>query len=154
MKKSFSFIAGFMLVIIAGLAQAVTPTTVGNPASVYAQNPTYIPVSLSAGGTVTPAMVTAAPNNTVIVGPFNLQGSTATARFGINGTFSGFNVSAYGGFGAPSGWNTYGYAGDLSLVTSGATLYANCIAGTSLSTATYGAAVGNQTLASTAAGVA
>ena len=49
-------------------------------------------------------------------------------------------------------WNTYGYAGDLSLVTSATTLYADCIAGTSLTTATYGTTVGNKVLTATAGG--
>lgn len=65
----------------------------------------------------------------------------------------GFNDSGYNGTGTPSGWNTYGYAGDLSTVTVAATLYANMVAGTSLSTATYGTAPGDRTLASSAASV-
>lgn len=80
---------------------------------------------------------------------FDLSSIPAGAT--VTSVVIGFNVSAYGGFGAPSGWDTYGYAGDLSLVIVPATLFADMIAGTSLSTATYGVATGNQTLASTAA---
>lgn len=61
----------------------------------------------------------------------------------------GMYTNTYGGSGVPSGWNTFGYAGDLSTVTVPATLFANMVAGTSLTTATYGTATGNQTLAST-----
>ncbi len=63
----------------------------------------------------------------------------------------GFNVATYGGTGTPSGWTTYGYAGDLSTVTTASTLYAALISGTSISTATYGTSTGNKTLSSTSA---
>ncbi len=69
----------------------------------------------------------------------------------INSCTIGFYTNTYGGSGTASGWNTYGYAGDLSTVTTAATLFADMVAGTSLTTATYGTVTGNQTLASTAA---
>ena len=80
---------------------------------------------------------------------FDLSSIPAGAT--ITSVVIGFNVSGYGGGGAPSGWNTYGYVGDLSTVTTAATLFADMVAGTSLTTATYGTATGNQTLASTGA---
>ena len=63
----------------------------------------------------------------------------------------GFDVNTYGGSGTPSGWTTYGYTGDLSTVTTPATLFAAMVSGSTLSTDTYGTGVANQTLASTAA---
>ncbi len=61
----------------------------------------------------------------------------------------GFNDSAYNGMlGAPSGWATYGYAGDLSTVTTAATLYADMVAGSLLTSATYGTASIDETLPS------
>lgn len=82
---------------------------------------------------------------------FDLSAIPSTAT--VTGVVTQFYVSGYGGSGAPSGWNTYGYAGDLSTVTSGPILFANMVAGTSLTTATYGTGTGNQTLASTPAAV-
>src|SRR5437773_83626 len=43
--------------------------------------------------------------------------STIPAGATISSCIVGFNVSAFGGGGAPSGWNTYGWPGDLSTVT-------------------------------------
>ena len=63
----------------------------------------------------------------------------------------GFNDSAYLGTGTPSGWATYGFAGDLSTVTVPATLYANMVAGTLLSNVSYGTAVGDRTIPATVA---
>ena len=80
---------------------------------------------------------------------FNLSSIPAGAI--VTSVVVGFNVSGYFGGGAPSGWNTYGYVGDLSTVTVATTLFGDMVAGTSLSTATYGVATGNQTLASTTA---
>ena len=80
---------------------------------------------------------------------FDLNSIPASAT--ITSCVIGFYVSGYTGGGTPSGWDTYGYPGNLSTVTTAATLYADMISGTSLSTATYGTAVGAQTLASTAA---
>jgi uncharacterized protein YjdB len=62
-----------------------------------------------------------------------------------------FNVSdTFNLFGTGNTFNTRGFAGDLSLVTSPATLYTNCGSGTSLSTVTY-SGLGNHTLPSTGA---
>ena len=80
---------------------------------------------------------------------FDLSSLPASAT--VTSCVIGFNVSAYGGGGGASGWNTYGYAGDLSTVSTPATLFSDMVAGTSLSTATYGGFPGNKTLASTAA---
>ena len=77
--------------------------------------------------------------------------SLPAAGITITGCVIGFNVSSYAGSGTPSGWTTYGYAGDLSTVTTAATLYADMTTGSVLSTATYGTAAGDQTLASTVA---
>ena len=64
----------------------------------------------------------------------------------------GFNDSAYiSTFGAGSAWMTYGYAGDLSLVTAPATLYADMVGGTFLTNASYGTAAGDQSLPSVVA---
>ncbi len=63
----------------------------------------------------------------------------------------GFNDSAYLGTGTPAGWATYGYVGDLSTVTTAATLYADLVAGTLLTNVSYGTAVGDQTLPATLA---
>ena len=83
---------------------------------------------------------------------FNLSAVPATAV--ITSVTINFNVATYAGFGAPAGWATYGYAGDLSTVTTAATLYPAMITGTLLSNATYGTATGNQALVSTPASVA
>ena len=64
----------------------------------------------------------------------------------------GYNVTGYTGAGTPTGVTTYGYAGDLSTVTTAATLFADCITGTSLSNTAYGA-IGNRTITPTAATV-
>jgi uncharacterized protein YjdB len=77
--------------------------------------------------------------------------TTIPAGSGINSITIGFYVATYGGSGVPSGWNTYGYAGDLSLLTTAATLFPAMNSGTLLSSITYGTGTGNQTLASTAA---
>ena len=63
----------------------------------------------------------------------------------------GVNDSAYIAIGTPGPWTTYGYAGDLSLVTTPATLYADMVGGTLLTNATYGTAVGDITLPSAVA---
>ena len=60
-----------------------------------------------------------------------------------------FNVTTYGGSGTPSGWATYGYPGDLSLVTDPATLFADCSTGSILTNATYGTAIGDIQLSTT-----
>jgi uncharacterized protein YjdB len=49
--------------------------------------------------------------------------------------------------------NTYGYAGDLSLVTVPATLFADMVGGTLLYSSPFGSSVGNQKLPTTAAAV-
>jgi uncharacterized protein YjdB len=72
------------------------------------------------------------------------------AGSGINSVIIGFYVTTYGGLGAPSGWNTYGYAGDLSTLTTAATLFPAMTSGSLLTSLTYGTGTGNQTLASTA----
>jgi len=77
--------------------------------------------------------------------------STIPAGTIINSCLIGFRLTTYGGSGTPSGWSTYGYAGDLSTVTTAATLFSDCTSGSLLSTATYGTAAGNRTLATTAA---
>lgn len=66
----------------------------GNSATVYALNPTYIPTSTSSGGTVTTASLAAA-GGTINIGPFILQSNTATARIGVSGTFTGLIATAY-----------------------------------------------------------
>jgi uncharacterized protein YjdB len=77
--------------------------------------------------------------------------STIPAGSMINTCTIGFYTTTYGGSGVPSGWNTYGYAGDLSTLTTAATLFPALTSGTSVSTATYGTVTGNQTIATTAA---
>ena len=79
---------------------------------------------------------------------FDLSSIPASAT--ITSCVIGFNVSASAG-GPASGWNTYGYAGDLSTVITPGVLFADMVAGTSLSTASYGTTPGNKTLISTAA---
>ena len=60
----------------------------------------------------------------------------------IQAVTPGFYVSTYTGSGAPSGWATYGYPGDLSTVTLAGTLYADMTTtgsgATLLSNQTYG----------------
>lgn len=70
----------------------------------------------------------------------------------ITGYTIGFDVANIFGTGTPA-CTTYAYPGDLALVTTAAALYADIVSGTSISTASYGAAIGNFTLASTAAGI-
>jgi trimeric autotransporter adhesin len=84
---------------------------------------------------------------------FNLGAIPAGAT--ITGATVNFNVATYNTtFGAASGWNTLAFASDLATITTNAALYtALGSGGTSISTATYGAATGNQTVASNAAGV-
>src|SRR6202034_3868357 len=72
---------------------------------------------------------------------FNLSSIPAGAI--ITSCVIGFDVTTYGGT-TPSGWVTYGYAGNLSTVTVAATLFADMVTGTVLSNASYGTAVGNQ----------
>ena len=101
------------------------------------------------GGTRADGNISSSSNTTRGYAVFDLSSIPAGAT--VTSVVVGFNVSGYFGGGAPSGWNTYGYVGDLSLVTVATTLFGDMVAGTSLSTATYGVATGNQTLASTAA---
>jgi len=80
---------------------------------------------------------------------FNL--STIPAGSQITSVTAGFYVSGVSG--ATITTTTYGYAGDLSTVTTPATLYADMVAGTSLSAVAYTAGIGNKTVLSTAAAV-
>src|ERR1700753_985577 len=56
-------------------------------------------------------------------GVFDL--TTIPAGTIIDSCVVGFNVATYGGSGTPSGWVTYGYPGDLSTVTTAATLFSD-----------------------------
>jgi hypothetical protein len=82
---------------------------------------------------------------------FDLSTLPAASGITITSCVIGFNDSAYFAIGAPGPWVTYGYAGDLSTVTTPATLYADMVGGTLLSNATYGTATGDFTLPSAAA---
>lgn len=84
-----SFLTSLAFLLFAGQALAL-----GSPASGYFQNPTYIPISTSSGGTVTTASLAAA-GGTVNIGPFLLQASTATSRIGVSGTFTGLTATVY-----------------------------------------------------------
>ncbi len=77
--------------------------------------------------------------------------STLPPGTAITSCIIGFNVSNYAGTGTPAGWATYGFAGDLSTITTAATLYADMIAGTLLTNVSYGTAAGDRTLPSAAA---
>jgi len=77
--------------------------------------------------------------------------STIPAGAIITSCTIGYNIAALAGGGGGATYETYGYAGNLSTVTTAAALFPDMIAGSPLTNVTYGAAVGNQTLASTAA---
>ena len=81
--------------------------------------------------------------------------SSIPAGSTINSCIIGYYVTTYAGSGTASGWNTYAYAGDLSLVTTASTLFSDMTAGTSVSTASYGTTSGTaKTIASNATTVA
>jgi len=83
---------------------------------------------------------------------FYLDSTVIPHNAQITSVIIGFNTATYGGSGTPSGWNTYGYTGNLADFSgTPSTLYSDCTAGTSLTTATYGTTTGNHTLATTAA---
>ncbi len=79
---------------------------------------------------------------------FDLSTLPAAAGITITSCVIGVNDSDYIAIGTPGPWATYGYAGDLSTVTTPATLYADMVGGTLLSNATYGTATGDITLPS------
>ncbi len=70
----------------------------------------------------------------------------------VSSVVIGYNVTAYSGTGSTQ--NTYGYVGDLSTVTTAATLYANMVSGTLLNTTAWAAGTGNGSLATNATTVA
>ena len=75
---------------------------------------------------------------------FNLSSIPSIAT--ITSVVIGYNISNYTVYaGTASAWNIYGFAGDISLVTSEATMFSDCIAGTSLYTGNWGTTTGNQT---------
>ena len=143
--KKFYFLALFCCLNVAAFAQATITTiyatgAAGSYKTGFATTTTRTSGSMrsNATGTVRRGY-----------GVFDL--STIPAGTVIDSCVIGFNVATYGGTGTPSGWTTYGYVGDLSTVTVAATLYADLITGTSISTATYGTSTGNKTLPTTAA---
>lgn len=89
MKKFMTLALGVILAILCDFAMAL-----GAPATVYSLNPTYIPTSVSAGGTVTPASLSAA-GGSIDIGPFTLQANTTTVNFGVTGTYSALTATAY-----------------------------------------------------------
>jgi hypothetical protein len=85
---------------------------------------------------------------------FNLAAAGIPAGSVIGSVIAGINISTYA-TGTTTTCNTNIYAGDLSLITSPVTLYADMTtpAATNVSAVTYGAATGNHLIASTAAAV-
>ena len=76
--------------------------------------------------------------------------SSIPAGSTITSVVVGFYKYSTSGAGATA-WNTYGYAGDLSTVTTAATLWTDIGSGTLINTATYGTGTGSQTLPTTVA---
>ncbi len=145
MKKIY-FLFLFCCLSFATFAQTVTIYSTGAAGSFTTGTATSAPTDAD-GNIVASGAISRG------YGVFDLSSIPAGAT--ITSCIIGFNVASYTGFGAASGWNTYGYAGDLSTFSGApATLFANMVAGTSLSTATYGGSPGNKTLASTAAAIA
>ena len=144
--KKLSFIALLLFVGISAIAQSTTVTLYSTGAAGSYTTGFVNATFVRTDNTIRTSNAAAAQRGYAVFDLTTLPPSST-----VTSTIIGFNTATYGGAGTPSGWNTYGYPGDLSLVTVGATLYANMIAGTSLTTATYGTAVGNRTLASTAA---
>ena len=104
---------------------------------------------VTSAGVETSGSISSSDGTTIYKGYAVFDLSSIPAGATITSCVIGFNVSNYGGTGTPSGWNTYGYAGDLSLVTDGPTLYSDCTSGTSLTTESYGTATGSLALTST-----
>ena len=134
-----------LFLLFAGLSASATTVTI-YPGSTTYQSGNVTSTGVRTSGNI---RVTGAATSYRGYAVFDLSSIPAGAQ--ITSCVVGFYVSTYGATGTASGWNMYGYAGDLSLVTTAATLYSDCIAGTSLATTTFGAATGNHTMPTTAA---
>ncbi len=108
-------------------------------------------VDTAGGGTITTDSILSDPIERGYA-VFDLSSIPAGAT--IQSVQFGFNVQIYTVlFGTPSGWAIKGYAGDLSTVSTVATLWADCASGTTLYTTSFGTATGNQLFASAAPAV-
>ena len=144
--KKFYFLSLFCLLSIAGFSQ----TTVTIWANAVAG--TYTTGNATSAGVRTDNAIVATGTAPAKRGYAVFDLSSIPAGSQITNVTAGFYVSS-----VTAGTNTtstYGYPGDLSTVTVGATLYTDMIAGTLLSGVAYVAGTGNKTIASTPAAVA
>ncbi len=72
---------------------------------------------------------------------YDVSGIPAGAQ--ITSVRLGYYISVYGGFGTPSGCNTFGYAGDLSAISTPSTLFTAMVSGPILASSDYGYATGD-----------
>ena len=75
-----------LIITIALAAFTQFALAVGNPVTVYSQNPTYFPSNTSATATL---------STTGTFGPYQVYGNDANARLNITGTYTGLVATVY-----------------------------------------------------------
>ena len=144
--KKLSFIALLLFVGFYAIAQSTTLTIYSTGA---AGSFTTGFANDVGGRTDNTIRTTNSPNIPRGYAVFSL--ASVPAGITVNSCSIGYNVAAFTPAVA-STCNTYGYAGSLKTVTVAATLYADMVAGTLISTTDYGSSLGNQSIPTNAAG--